>query len=215
MPTVKTTKDKILELFKKEISMSVKELTDFLNMTDMAVRKHIHRLEKDGLIRSEHHKQSIGRPIQRYCLTSKGNRLFPNNYESISVEFLKDIQAIHGDESINQLFKKREERLTNDYKKRVTRATNKEKVEEMVKIQNEKGYMAELRQINENQYEMTEYNCPIFAVANEYHIACQCETNMFKQVLATDQVERVQCRAEGDNHCKFSVHFSDEVALKV
>lgn len=85
----------------------------------MAVRKHIHRLEKDGLIRSEHHKQSIGRPIQRYCLTSKGNRLFPNNYESISVEFLKDIQAIHGDESINQLFKKREERLTNDYKKNV------------------------------------------------------------------------------------------------
>ena len=41
-----STKDKILHLLKKDVSLSVNELTDYLEITHMAVRKHLNSLEK-------------------------------------------------------------------------------------------------------------------------------------------------------------------------
>ena len=47
-PKFHSTKDKILELLKKTGFMSVNDLTEQLNITHMAIRKHLSQLEKDG-----------------------------------------------------------------------------------------------------------------------------------------------------------------------
>lgn len=205
--TKKTTKDKILELIKKEVKLTVTELTVFLNITDMAVRKHLTAMEKDGLITSREAKQPMGRPIQLYSLSEKGELLFPKNYEGLSVEFLKDIEDLHGEASIHQLFRKREKRLTEEYAGKISGTSSDKKMEEMLAIQNDKGYMAEVTQLTENTFELTEYNCPIMAIANEYKVACQCETSMFKEVLQTENVKRTTCKTNGDDHCRFMIEF--------
>lgn len=206
--TKKSTRDKILDLLKKEVAISVNDITEQLNITHMAVRKHLTILEKDNLILSNEIKQPIGRPLQVYSLTEKGERLFPKNYEGISVDFLHDIKDLHGTESIYYLFKKREERLTKEYSTRIDqKSTNEKKLNELVKIQNEKGYMADISKIGENTYELVEYNCPILEVAKEFKQACNCETQLFKNVLETDKVNRVSCKTDGDNHCKFLFKF--------
>ncbi|WP_078548433.1 helix-turn-helix transcriptional regulator [Litchfieldia alkalitelluris] len=201
---VKTnTRDCILELLKKEVSLAVNDLTKFLNITHMAVRKHLAILEKEELIKSVETKQPMGRPLQLYSLTEKGDQRFPKHYEGITLEFLNDIKDIHGDEAIQQLFTKREKRLTEEYKKRVNQKSSSEKMNEITKIQNEKGYMASVTQIDDVTFELVEYNCPIYAVAREFKMACRCETDMFKSVLEAEQVRRVCCKTDGDNHCKF------------
>ena len=78
-----------------------------------------------------------------------------------------------------------------------------EKVKKLNDIQNSKGYMTELTKIDDQTYELMEYNCPIFAVAKEYKSACACETQMFKEVLGTEQVKRVTCKTEDGDHCRF------------
>ncbi|GEN86917.1 metalloregulator ArsR/SmtB family transcription factor [Oceanobacillus sp. FSL W8-0428] len=205
--TQKTTKDKILDYLKKEKSLAVSDLTKLLDMTHMAIRKHLNILERDGLIKSKEVKQPIGRPSQMYSLTERGEGLFPKNYEGISVEFLYDIKDIYGEEAIRNLFNRREQRLTNEYIKRTHQKSNHDKINELSKIQTEKGYMTNLSQIGQNKYELIEYNCPIFAVANDFKTACTCETQMFKNVLGTDNVKRVCCKSDGDNYCKFLVDF--------
>ncbi|MEH6941070.1 helix-turn-helix transcriptional regulator [Bacillus sp. JJ722] len=205
----KSTKEKILEYIKKEVSLTVSDLTKLLDITDMAVRKHLNILEKDQFIQSTEVKQPMGRPLQIYSLTEKGERLFPKNYENISVEFLHDIQEMHGTETVNQLFLKREQRLTQEYSNRMINMPTSEKIDELVKIQNEKGYMADSTQIDENTFELVEYNCPIIAVANDFKMACSCETNMLKSVLKTREVKRTCCRTEGDVHCKFLIKFQN------
>ncbi|UOQ84151.1 helix-turn-helix transcriptional regulator [Gracilibacillus salinarum] len=204
-----TTKDQILEILKKEVSLSVNEIITHINITHMAIRKHLTTLEKDGLVTYTHVKKEIGRPLQRYHLTEKGKRLFPSNYETISMEFLKDIEETYGKDAVTQLFKNREARQSSQYGPFLTTYTPKEKMQHMINIQNEKGYMAELKQEDDLHFEMVEYNCPIFSVARAYNVACQCETNMFKQVLGTENIERTQCKTDGDNHCKFKVKFED------
>lgn len=203
----RSTKDRILNLIKKETTMTVNGLGERLGITHMAVRKHLNTLEKDQLIDVQLEKQPMGRPLQVYSLSEKGERLFPKNYEGITVEFLHDIKDIYGEESIQQLFKKREKRLTEEYTTLVQNKSNNDKMQEIIKIQNEKGYMADISVIDERTYELTEYNCPILAVANEFKRACQCETQMFKNVLDAEQVKRISCKTEGNNHCKFLIQF--------
>jgi predicted ArsR family transcriptional regulator len=201
------TKDKILNLLKKDVSLSVNELTECLQITHMAVRKHLNNLEKDGLIESHEMKQPMGRPLQLYSLSKKGERLFPKNYEGITMEFLQDLKGIHGEESITVLFEKRTQRLTNEYSAKIEHKSNPDKIKELVRIQNEKGYMADISQIDPNTYELIEYNCPILTVALEYNVACSCETQLLKNVLKTDQIRRTNCKTDGDHHCKFFIQF--------
>jgi predicted ArsR family transcriptional regulator len=208
LTTKTSTKDRILDLLKKEVSLSVNDFTEQLQITHMAVRKHLATLEKDGLILSVERKQPMGRPLQLYSLTQKGEKVFPKNYEGITLEFLKDIEEIHGEDSIHLLFKKREDRLTTEYSTRLKTQSMPDKLNEIVKIQNEKGYMARASQIDEHSFELIEYNCPIYSVAQEYKMACHCETEMFKKVVGTDQVHRTTCKTDGDNHCKFVFTFT-------
>nr|WP_284561105.1 metalloregulator ArsR/SmtB family transcription factor [Bacillus sp. T2.9-1] len=203
----KTTKDKILHFLKKEGALTVNEFTDRLQITHMAVRKHLTILEKDGLIQSELVKQPMGRPIQSYTLAERAEYFFPKSYEGISIDLLNDVKELYGDDSVQQLFNKREERLTNEYISRMSDKTPSEKMQEMVEIQNEKGYMADLSKVDDHTFEITEYNCPILEVAKEFKVACRCETVMLKNVLGTNTVSRTCCRTEGDNHCKFLVQF--------
>ncbi|WP_043931652.1 helix-turn-helix transcriptional regulator [Bacillus sp. EB01] len=203
----KSTKDRILELLKKEASMTVAHLTGQLNITHMAVRKHLNGLESDGLIQSQDFKQPMGRPLQIYTLTTKGESLFPKNYEGITLEFLQDIQAMYGENAVEDLFKKREERLTREYLVRLADKSNPEKIRELVSIQNEKGYMAAGVQVDEHTYELFEYNCPILAVANQHKEACRCETRMLRNALNTEDIQRVSCKTESDDHCKFRIKF--------
>lgn len=197
------TRDVILDLLKKEVSLAVTELTDRLNITHMAVRKHLGILEKEGLVKSDVIRQSKGRPLQVYSLTNKGDRTFPQNYEGMTVEFLKDIEGIHGIESVELLFERREERLISEYNERLGQKSIADKIKEIATIQDEKGYMTKFEQLDDHSFELVEYNCPIFSVASEYKIACKCETNMFKQVLGIDQIQRVSCKTEGNDHCRF------------
>lgn len=202
-----STKDKILELLKKTGFMSVNDLTEQLNITHMAIRKHLTQLEKDALIQTSELKQPMGRPLQLYSITEKGERLFPKNYEGITLEFLHDLEKMYGKESIDKLFKKREERLTEEISARLTNLSPSDKVKELVHIQNEKGYMADFTQPDENVFEIVEHNCPILAVAMEYTVACSCETKMLQDVLKTEKVTRTSCKSEGDHACKFFIQY--------
>ncbi|SDZ35946.1 Predicted transcriptional regulator, ArsR family [Evansella caseinilytica] len=206
--TTATTKDRILELLKIEVKMTVKELTGRLNITHMAVRKHLSILEKDALVYAKEIKQPMGRPLQIYSLTEKGERLFPKNYEGITVEFLHDINDLHGEESVHALFKKREQRLTKEYSTRTSaKKSAAGKITEIVTIQNEKGYMATARQIADDTFELVEHNCPILAIAKDFQIACNCETQLLKNVLKAEHISRTSCKSDGDDHCRFCIKF--------
>jgi len=200
-----STKDKILELLKKEKSLTVAELAKAIGITEMAIRKHLNILERDALLNIHEVRQPMGRPLQVYSLSTNADIFFPQNYEGMAVEFLHDLQDLYGDEIINYLLERRSDRQKNTYLTRMENKSFKEKVEELKNIQVSKGYMAELHTIDDDVYELVEYNCPIFTIAQEYTNACNCETNMFQQVLDTKDVTRLTCKTENGDHCRFLI----------
>ncbi len=207
-----TTKDKILDLLKKQTQMTVSQLAQELTITEMAVRKHLNALEKDSLLKISEEKRPVGRPVQFFSLSPEADRLFPKNYDNLTVDFLHDLQEMQGSEIIDQLFENRKKRLAGKYQPLLAKAVaNEERINILRAIQEDKGYMADVVQIDQQQFELIEHHCPIFEVARNFKQACRCETNMFKEVLHTENIQRTTCKADGDNHCHFLITFEEEL----
>lgn len=206
-----TTKEKLLTLLKKESAMTVNQMAQALEITEMAVRKHLNILERDSFIHVSEIRQPIGRPVQVFSLTPQADVLFPKSYDNLTVDFLNDLQQIQGNEIIHLLFEKRSKRLADKYSSYMKQNySNEEMVEKLKDIQIEKGYMADVVKIDDNQFELIEHNCPIFEVSKNFKQACNCETNMFKEVLNTNNINRTSCKADGDNHCHFLINFNED-----
>ncbi|MEK5524036.1 hypothetical protein B5V89_11025 [Heyndrickxia sporothermodurans] len=200
-----STRDQLLHLLKRYKKLSVVDLESHLEITGMAVRRHLNNLENERLIQSETIRKSMGRPVQVYFLTKTGENQFPKSYSSITVEFLEDIEEMNGQEMIDTLFQNRERRLENKYKERIQHNQLKDRVAELANIQNENGYMVEWVEKEDGTFELTEYNCPIFDVARKYQKACSCEHSLFQKILKTNEIEQVCCMSKGGDHCKYVI----------
>jgi predicted ArsR family transcriptional regulator len=77
--TKTSTRQQILEMLKKNDTMSAKEIAAKLKITDIAVRRHLLTLEKDHLVQTKLVRQSMGRPYHVYMLTEMSEQVFPKN----------------------------------------------------------------------------------------------------------------------------------------
>ncbi|SDC05141.1 Predicted transcriptional regulator, ArsR family [Pelagirhabdus alkalitolerans] len=205
-----STREAILELLKKKKELSVSGLKEYLDITEMAVRKHLVKLEGEGYITSRTVRQPMGRPVIFYRLTDAGHGLFPNNYDQLVIEMLQDIQETIGNDAIDELFQKREARMLRKYKRHIYDEDSlRERVKQLVDIQKDNGYMAEFTEESDLSGESTvtfeQFNCPIAAISSRYDTPCQCELELFKEALNTDHIERVTCIAKGEKSCKYVI----------
>jgi predicted ArsR family transcriptional regulator len=170
----------------------------------MAVRRHLNTLERDGLLETKLVRQAMGRPTHLYLLTKQADDLFPKNYHHLTLDLLEELLEDEGEEKVDSLFKKREDKLVARYQSRMQAKSLGERVSELAKIQNENGYMAKWKQHGDGEFELSEHNCPITQVANRYQQACHCELSLFQRLLGAN-VERTECLAKGGTKCKYVI----------
>lgn len=208
-----STRNQILHMLKMKGSMTVGEMAEELEITEMAVRRHLNTLERDNLIESRLLRQAMGRPTNVYSLSEEADNMFPKNYQDLTLEFLSDIEQLQGAAMVEALFKLRQQRQENLYRDIVPSDSDFEKkLEALAKMQNDKGYMVELKKDEKTgKYFFIESNCPISTVAKEYNYACNCEKTLFENVLNA-QVEQEQCMATGGDNCVYIISEKDEKA---
>lgn len=202
-----STRDQILSLLKMNKQLTVSEMANDLDITEMAVRRHLNTLERDSIIETKLVRQAMGRPTNVYSLTKTGQEMFPRNYATLTVDILRDIEDISGKEMIHQLFERRKERLKEKYSSRFTdHLSLDEKINELVRLQNEQGYMVELQKNQDGSYIFKEYNCPISEIAQEYPVACNCELSLFQELLGNEEVDCEACMAvDAETHCFYKI----------
>ncbi len=199
-----STRQEILTMLKKQGPLTVSDMSKILEITEMAVRRHLNTLERDNYIETYLVRQAMGRPTNMYQLSTEAEKLFPRHYSDLTIDFLKDLEAIEGNEKISQLFHRRKERLSKELGNKLQDKSFDEKVSALADIQNHRGYMVELKKTGEGNYVFKEYNCPISQVAKEYSVACECELKLFQEILDAD-VQRTECYAFGESHCQFVI----------
>lgn len=199
-----STRKVILSMLKTSGPLSVQEISKQLGITEMAVRRHIHSMEKDDLLETKLVRQAMGRPTNVYTLAPKADELFPKKYMQLTLDLLDELLEDQGHEKIERLFEGRQDKLESRYQPRMLDKSLEERVAELAQIQNENGYMVDWSQTQDDTYTFSEHNCPISQVANTFGQACQCELALFRNLLDAN-VERTECLAKGANKCVYII----------
>ncbi|OEF99359.1 transcriptional regulator [Vulcanibacillus modesticaldus] len=199
-----TTREEIMMMLKTNGSMTVSEISKGLGITEMAVRRHLNTLERDELIKASIVRQAMGRPTNLYSLTDKAENHFPKAYKNLADDILAGIFEEEGKEKIDKIFERREKKLREAYAKKMHGLTDlEEKVNALVNIQNERGYIVELEKVD-NGFLLKEYNCPIFEISRQYNQACDGEKKLFENILNTE-VKNLSCMGRGDTYCVYHI----------
>lgn len=199
-----STKEEILRLIKTAGKLSILEMARELGITEMAVRKHIQALEKDGFIRSAIQRQTKGRPSKLYQLTAKGEDLFPKKYKQLSVELLTELKSMGQGHLITELFSRRKNRLVQKYEIQTAGKSFSEKLQVLEDLLLLEGFMPEVR-IEEGQVHLKEFNCPYIETAEEFKQICRSEKEFIKDFLSADYVDIKSCMATGDGCCHYII----------
>ncbi|WP_186576362.1 helix-turn-helix transcriptional regulator [Aquibacillus kalidii] len=202
----KSIKDSILLMIKKEKKMTIAELLEGFSITDIALRRHIHNLERDGFIKSTIVKQALGRPYYIYELTEKGEEVFPSAYQGFSIDILSELEVIKGKEFVYELLKLRMDKEQEVYFKALADIEDfDQKIQKIVEIQEKKGYLTELQKMDDGSYLLQQFNCPLYSVANHYSGLCGQEESLLREVLDDSKVKATSCITEGAKCCTFKI----------
>ncbi|MGE5672346.1 MAG: helix-turn-helix transcriptional regulator [Mycobacterium leprae] len=200
-----STRREIVNILRTIGPLTVGELGERLGITHVAVRRHLTSLERDGLVASVQERLPMGRPTRVYSLTEAADELFPKKYGSLTLEML-DFLAQTDEKLIEEFFELRGRRMIEKYGPAVTEgATLQERVNRLTEVQQANGYLANWEGSNGENLTLREFNCPVHQVSRKYSHACHHELEFFKTVLGTDNVERVECIAEGGTCCRYAI----------
>lgn len=202
------TRMRILQLLKMRSSMTVNELKEALNISAMGIRQHLSILEEEGLVEYYIEKKERGRPHHIYCLTDDASSLFPTTYANFAVGLMNEVAKINGPGFINKIFLSRMKSQLQMYRERLDGKELIDRIKELARIRDEEGYMARFEE-DENDYVLTEHNCPIAAIAQEYPHVCEIELGLFRQSLDT-KVYRVDHLMQGSHKCCYRIPKTDD-----
>ncbi len=177
------TRRKIILALKQRGGMTAAELADLLGITSMGVRRHLTMLERDRLVRYELVQRGKGRPSYVYVLSSEAEHLFPKNYAALATELLGYLAAEDGDQVI-ELFDQRAQRRIRQAQARLDGQSLGERVAGLAQILHDEGYLAEWEQLDEDTYFLSEHNCAVHDVAQQFRAACGSELTFLQAVLA-------------------------------
>ncbi|RJE86960.1 transcriptional regulator [Paenibacillus sp. 1011MAR3C5] len=199
-----STREIIMKMLKTQSELSAKDITEQLGITGMAVRRHLAVLEKEELIEYTTVRQPMGRPVSVYRLTEKAEDFFPKRYHAVALDLLSELKEEAGEEMVNHLFDLRQVSMQKRYLPNLDGKDLESRIAALAQIQSNNGYMATWEKTSDDVYELTEYNCPIYQVANNYNHACTCELRLFESLLGAE-VKRTECLAKQGKKCVYRI----------
>ena len=198
------TRRAILFALKRQGALRAHELAELLGITVAAVRQQLLRLDRDGLVTHRREPDGRGRPSHAYELTSTAEMLFPKRYGDLTTELLGYLGGPESDE-VTELFEQRRRRRLHEASDRLADKSLAEQVEELAHILDEDGYLADVEELPDGGWRITEHNCAILSVANGFRQACSSELSFIRDALPAGHVERVAHLMDGAHVCAYEV----------
>lgn len=185
------------------------QLAERLGASRTGVLQQLRALEAANLVTRQTVRHGVGRPRHLYDVTPDAQDLFPSNYDALAAGLLAAIEAVGGDDLLDQVFAARRRQLGARVRERMAEtigpdATLVDRVRELAVIQADHGYLADTVVDADGTIRLREHNCAIYHVAEGSPAACQAELQLFSEVLGADVV-REQHIASGDRCCQYRI----------
>lgn len=189
---------------------SVGELAEYLDISDVATRRHVDRLAEDGLVDSRTVNPGRGRPVARWSLTGRGLELFPSRYDELAHQLL-DFLADSGREQLGAFLRWRQEQQVATYADDIDGEDLPRRVEQLAELLTRDGYRAEVEPDGDG-FTLRQQHCTIADVAADQPLLCAHEAAAFGRLLGDEvRVTRRETIAKGDGACVCHVQVREPV----
>jgi predicted ArsR family transcriptional regulator len=173
------------------------------------VLQQLHALEAAGLVSHAAEKHGVGRPRHVYDVTPEAQGLFPVDYGGFASGLLKAIEAVGGDDLVEQVFAARRRQIGDRVRRRMDErlpedAPLADRVQVLADLQDEAGYLAEAARTDDGVLHLREHNCAIDRIARRTSAPCDAELALFRELLGPDVVRESHI-ASGDRCCSYVV----------
>lgn len=197
-----STRDIILESIKASHQAKVEELAEVANVSPVTVRHHLNSLQAEGLIEASSVRRKVGRPYYVYCLSEKGEELFPKRYVRLTSRLLDELKSILPQETMDRVFKGVVQNVIAEHRKYFEGLPFERRLDYLVKLLKEEGFLASWER-TKHGYTLTEYNCPYYSIGQEHEEICTFDTELILSVLDSP-IEQHSCMLKGADCCQFT-----------
>lgn len=180
-----------------------------LGASRTGVLQQLYALEEAGLVSHAAEKHGVGRPRHVYDVTPDAQGLFPTDYGGFASGLVKAIEAVGGDDLVEQVFAARRRQVGDRMRRRMAErlpdeSTVADQVHVLAVLQDEAGYLAEAVIGDDGKLRLREHNCAIDKITRRTSAPCDAELALFQELLGPD-VARESHIAAGDRCCSYVV----------
>ena len=200
---MQSTRWEILQFLQRKGKATIRDLSDELRLTSTGVRQHLTLLQRDDLVACTEQRGPIGRPHYVFSLTEAGQALFPRSYDLLADWLLDEVRQTDGEEKLTQLLRRMGARLAEPHLARLEGKSQRERVDEVVRLLQAMGIMAEARE-EDGSYQITVFTCPYHAVVAKHPEVCNMELEWAEQLTGAP-ARITACWYRGADACTYVV----------
>ena len=184
-----------------------------LRASRTGVLQQLYALEEAGLVTHAAEKHGVGRPRHVYDVTADAQGLFPTDYGGFASGLVKAIEAVGGEDLVEQVFAARRRQIGDRIRRRMAEqlpedADIADRVRVLAVLQDQAGYLAEAIVSDDGAIRLREHNCAIDKISRRTSAACDAELDLFRELLGPG-VTRESHIASGDRCCTYLVSEGD------
>ena len=188
---------------------TVAALTERLQLTATAVRRHLDHLVAEGAVEVRDQRiyghRGRGRPAKAFALTESGRERFVQAYDDLAVGALQFLAESAGEEAVTAFARRQVAELEERYRPMVEAVPAKDRPRVLATALSQDGYAATVRAAPSGA-QLCQHHCPVAHVAAQFPQLCEAETEVFAKLLG-HHVQRLATIAHGDGVC--TTHLPD------
>lgn len=195
---------RIVLALKRDGYLSLNELSEEVGISKMAILNHLQKLEEQGLVERRLVKTKVGRPYYKFGVSEFSKvKMAPSDITMLE-EFVEYMDEKGHSDIMNDFLRNRYSQVRLDYENKLSRVVPEKRVEALAKLREQENYFPELKSGGRDNYELLEYNCPIFSISKKFGLSCSLETQLFSSVL-NREVTSTHRQVDGSDVCKFLI----------
>jgi len=203
-PSGNSQQDVLNQLIQQKSGSTLEELVAAVGLSRTAVNQHLIALEAGGYIRKDTPRKTGGRPQNVYVLTETGTNLFPKQYSWFSKLLIDTLRKQLGEEKVSEYMYDLGVQLSASLIPRLIGKNRSERIDEIVKIMNETGFIATTLPLNGNEKipRVECKNCVYHDLSKDYPEVCRFDIGFLSGLMGAE-VEHQSCMQRGGEACRF------------